>query len=244
MDGRRCRGLQRTGTRRSSSCCSRRAPSWSQKTRSGQTPLSWAAENGHEAVVKLLLEKGADLESKDNNGRTPLSWAAENGHEAVVKLLLEKGADLESKDEYNGQTPLSWAAENGHEAVVKLLLEKGADLESKDKEWGPDAAVVGCRERARGGRQAAAREGRRPGVKRQEVAGRRCRGLQRTGTRRSSSCCSRRAPTWSQKTRELGRTPLSWAAENGHEAVVKLLLEKGADIYYSRYKAKNNFLIL
>ena len=48
-------------------------------------------ENGHEAVVKLLLEKGAELETKDDNGRTPLSWAAENGHEAVVKLLLEQG---------------------------------------------------------------------------------------------------------------------------------------------------------
>ena len=43
--------------------------------------------NGHEAVVKLLLEKGAELESKDRDGRTPLSWAAENGQEAVVKLL-------------------------------------------------------------------------------------------------------------------------------------------------------------
>ena len=49
--------------------------------------------------MKLLLEKGADLESKDSEySQTPLSWAAEYGHEAVVKLLLEKGADLESKD--------------------------------------------------------------------------------------------------------------------------------------------------
>ncbi|KAK0721680.1 hypothetical protein B0T26DRAFT_739157 [Lasiosphaeria miniovina] len=103
----------------------------------GRTPLSWAASGGHEqggrryirhpcheAVVKLLLEKGADTEVKDKGGWTPLSWAAEQGHEAVVKLLLEKGADTEVKDKF-GRTPLSWVAEGGHEAVVKLLLEKG-----------------------------------------------------------------------------------------------------------------------
>ena len=42
---------------------------------------------------------------------------------------------------------------------MKLLLEKGAELESKDSIWS-DAAVMGCRERARGGGEAAAREGR------------------------------------------------------------------------------------
>jgi ankyrin repeat protein len=43
--------------------------------------------------VELLLEKGAELETKDkNSSRTPLSYAAGNGHEAVAKLLLEKGA--------------------------------------------------------------------------------------------------------------------------------------------------------
>ena len=43
--------------------------------------------------MKLLLEKGAELETKDKaNSWTPLLWAARNRHEAVVKLLLEKGA--------------------------------------------------------------------------------------------------------------------------------------------------------
>ena len=68
--------------------------------------LLWAAENGHEAVVKLPLEKGADLKSKDKGyDNKRLLLAAKIGCEAVIKLLLEKGIDLELKDD-SGRTPL------------------------------------------------------------------------------------------------------------------------------------------
>jgi ankyrin repeat protein len=82
----------------------------------------WAAAKGHEAVVRLLLEReSVDADSKNEDDRTPLSWAAAKGHEAVVRLLLEReSVDADYKDKY-GQTPLWWAAANGHEAVVRLL---------------------------------------------------------------------------------------------------------------------------
>ncbi|KAH6699947.1 ankyrin repeat-containing domain protein [Leptodontidium sp. MPI-SDFR-AT-0119] len=116
-----------------------------------RTALWWAARNGHEAVIKLLLETGnADADATDEDGRTALWWAAgneheatlwwaaRNGHEAVVKLLLETGkADADVKDIHN-QTPLREAARNGHEAVVKLLLGTGkvdADVKSRNEEW-------------------------------------------------------------------------------------------------------------
>jgi ankyrin repeat protein len=92
----------------------------------GRSPLSLAAENGHERVVKILLEQeGVGPNTVDiKYGQTPLSWAAEKGHEAVVEMLLKRDdVNPELADKY-GRTSLSWATQNGHEGVVKLLLER------------------------------------------------------------------------------------------------------------------------
>src|SRR5204863_8722837 len=86
------------------------------------TALHQAAIEGHEAIVKLLLAKGADAGAEDEHGWTALHRAAKNVHGAVVRLLLEKGS---------GWRELHWAARAGCEAAVRLLLEEGADVGSK-----------------------------------------------------------------------------------------------------------------
>jgi ankyrin repeat protein len=52
-----------------------------------QLLLLHAAGKGHKAIVELLLENGANADSKDDKGLTPLLRAAQNGHEAIVQLL-------------------------------------------------------------------------------------------------------------------------------------------------------------
>jgi ankyrin repeat protein len=60
--------------------------------------LSWAAENGHEETVKLLLTT-INIDAQDMLMMTPFDWAATNNHEAMVNLLLATGkVDIKTKD--------------------------------------------------------------------------------------------------------------------------------------------------
>jgi ankyrin repeat protein len=90
------------------------------------TALWVTASLGQPETVNLLLEKGADVESRDKNGSTPLWIAAADGHVDVMNLLLKKGAAIDAKDN-NGCTPLWIATQNGILGMVKLLLDKGAN---------------------------------------------------------------------------------------------------------------------
>src|SRR5271168_2125252 len=86
-----------------------------------QTPLLWAAENGHVTVVGLLL-KEADIEALNKRGRTTLYLAIKRRHSAVAQLLVDREFNVEAKDSLR-RTALHRAVELGHEEVVRLLLK-------------------------------------------------------------------------------------------------------------------------
>jgi len=200
-------------------------------TRKNQLPLPKAAENGHEAVVRLLIEKGADLESRDSKyGQTSLSLAAENGHEAVVKLLLEKGADLESKGSKYGQTPLSLAVENGHNAVVRLLLEKGADPESKHVRFGQTPLSLAAERGHKAAVKLLLEKGADLESEHSKYGQTPLSWAAENGHETVVKLLLRKGANLESKDSIYGQIPLSLAAGNGHEAVVRLLLEKGADL--------------
>lgn len=88
-------------------------------------PLHWAAKNANLTMIRLLLGRGAEVDTRDHLGRTLLHLGPWFGPE-VVRFLLENGADTSARD-MNGYTPLHTAVRHSKQ-VMRILLEEGADL--------------------------------------------------------------------------------------------------------------------
>ena len=92
-------------------------------TKRKESALITAAENNHNDVVQLLLDRGADPNMADQDGFTPLFFAVQDGFIDVVQTLLDRGAEPNMVN-HDGHTPIEWAATDGHEDVVRLLLDR------------------------------------------------------------------------------------------------------------------------
>ena len=97
----------------------------------GQTPLCAACETGHETVVTLLLNNGADPNVVDKTYSSPLYLVCERGETKIAKLLLSHGANpnMEATDKY----PIHAACSGQHYDLLKLLLEHKTDVAVRDK---------------------------------------------------------------------------------------------------------------
>jgi ankyrin repeat protein len=108
----------------------------------GQTAIQTACIQGHEEVVEMLINAGADIHfcGGNNMQRTALQFACGQGNEKIVDMLLRNGAQVNmvhssrggrfstSVTRYNGRTALQAAAERGHKDIVIKMLRLGADV--------------------------------------------------------------------------------------------------------------------
>ena len=90
--------------------------------------LAVPAALGRTPIVGLLLDAGADPETKDRLGRTALIHAVEAGETEVARRLLGAGAQVDVEGgKYPGMTPLFYATQAGDLELLPVLLEAGAD---------------------------------------------------------------------------------------------------------------------
>ena len=86
----------------------------------GDAPILVAASRNCVETVKLLLDKGADVNAKDNDGWTPLIKAASGGLTDLARVLLERGADIDVVDKLE-RTASMYADLPGHEEIAGLF---------------------------------------------------------------------------------------------------------------------------
>lgn len=128
----------------------------------GRTPLHVAVIDGNHRAAVLLLQRGAEPDSRDPDRKTPLHYAVELGRASIVSVLVEHGASLFSEDQTgatpietildgptelyeaaftpatarrtddHGRTPLHYASVAGRVSVVEHLLAVGASLTARD----------------------------------------------------------------------------------------------------------------
>jgi tetratricopeptide (TPR) repeat protein len=98
--------------------------------RDGQTPLHYAAWEGHVDCLQLLLDADADVNATNSSGQAPLHLAAWYGKDDAVEWLLARKADVNAQDA-GGETALHHATRNSRLSTCRALLEAGCKALTK-----------------------------------------------------------------------------------------------------------------
>jgi ankyrin repeat protein len=113
----------------------------------GVTALGFAVYQQRLAVVRKLIDLGANVNHADDEGRTPLIYVArapfgKGGYaqstmaarNEIAKLLLERGAEVNRAEKHHGDTALHWAVSDRNPELTQMLLAAGAEVNAKTSE--------------------------------------------------------------------------------------------------------------
>lgn len=96
----------------------------------GETLLHYFAVEREIETVRILLDKGAEIDAIDTGRRTPLMEASMLGYPEIVRLLLDHGADPNLQTQ--GETALRNAVLSQMYEVADVLISAGADVNQRD----------------------------------------------------------------------------------------------------------------
>eukprot|EP00002_Diphylleia_rotans_P031614 TRINITY_DN656_c0_g1_i3.p1 TRINITY_DN656_c0_g1~~TRINITY_DN656_c0_g1_i3.p1 ORF type:complete len:938 (-),score=207.67 TRINITY_DN656_c0_g1_i3:479-3292(-) len=112
----------------------------------GFSPLHYAAKEGHNDMVSLLLRLHANALALNLQKTMPIHWAIFRDSVPTVESLLSNQRDarlmIKARDS-DGSTPFIWAAERGSISMMKLLMQHGAAIEESDAK-GMTAFMLVC----------------------------------------------------------------------------------------------------
>jgi ankyrin repeat protein len=194
-------------------------------TPDGTTALHQAVRRNDLGAVDALIKRGADVKATTRYGVTPMNLAATSGNVAILRRLLDAGADPNSATP-GGETALMTAARTGSVEAVTLLLDRRANVNAKDTVRAQTALMWAVTEThpdivkllaARGADVNARTTVTTP---KGEYAPARPGGASGTGIIRQRALPKA----------DGGMTPLLFAVRDGNTAMVRLLLELGADL--------------
>jgi ankyrin repeat protein len=213
----------------------------------GQTALMWAAAERHPAVVKLLLERGADwkLRSTDRETKPPklsaassispiprggfsaLLFSAREGDIETARVMLDAGVDINYGDVDNA-TALVVSIMNKQFTFAKFLIERGADVNAVDAA-GRTALYAITDIRNEGLFRAAEPSARGPAAIARRGDGNSRSRRERSNVPLKRNLAGRSGMDGGDTTLNEGTTALMRAARAGDHTVMRMLLEKGAD---------------
>jgi ankyrin len=191
----------------------------------GSTPLHEAVRRSDLAAVNALLTRGADVNAPTRYGVTPLALAALSGNTALIRRLLDARANPNAATP-GGETALMTAARVGRVDAVTLLLDRGATLDAKTSPRQQTALMWAVTEDHPDVVKLLVARGADVNARTAVIAPRWEYAPPRVGFTAGPGLTRQRA----LPTPDGGMTPLLFAVRDGRGAMMRLLLDLGADI--------------